>query len=130
MEKPLDQSRIIPTETNCVISYHYFNTSVESKAKSNSGDRYFFDPSISLVIPLCLLIPTKNRSPELDFAFGSTGVLKQLYYITELVFVCMIRDLYSGFCIFFVLWVLVVSFAITWPSKNSFSNPLVIPQGK
>ena len=43
MQKPLDQSRIIPIKTNRVIPYHYFDTSVDPKAKSRSGDRFYAD---------------------------------------------------------------------------------------
>ena len=56
--------------------YHYFETSVNPKANSNSDDRFFSGLAIPLVIPLCLLISTQNRSSELDFAFGSTEVSK------------------------------------------------------
>ena len=77
MQKPLYKSRIIPIKINRVTPYHYVDTSVDPKAKSNSDDRFFSGLAIPLVIPLCLLISTKNRSSELDFAFGSIEVLKQ-----------------------------------------------------
>ena len=76
MQKPLDRSRIIPTETDCVISYHHFNTSVEPKAKSNSDDRFFVGISKHKEITKEIGGSQKYRSSELDFAFGSTEVLK------------------------------------------------------
>ena len=76
MQKPLDKSRIIHINTNCVIPYHYFDTSVDPKAKSNSDDRFCVDISKHKGITKGIAKPEKNRSSELDFAFGSTEVSK------------------------------------------------------
>ena len=73
MQKPLDKSRIIPIKTNRVIPYH---TSVDPKAKSNSDDRFCVDISKHKRITKGIAQPEKNRSSELDFAFGSTEVSK------------------------------------------------------
>ena len=76
MQKPLDKSRIIPIKTNREIPYHYFDTSVDPKAKSNYDDRFCVDIHKHKGITKGIAKPEKNRSSELDFAFGSTEVSK------------------------------------------------------
>ena len=78
MQKSVDKFRIIPIKTNRVIPYHYSDTSVNPKAKSNSDDRFCVDISKHNYkgITKGIAKPEKNRSSELDFAFGSTEVSK------------------------------------------------------
>ena len=69
MQKPLDKSRIIPIKTNCVTSYHWFDTSVDPKAKSRSVDRFYADIRKHKGITKGIAYISKKSIGRIEFCF-------------------------------------------------------------
>ena len=69
MQKPLNKSRIIHIKTNRVIPYHYFDTSVDPKAKSNFDDRFCVDISKHKGITKGIAYISKKSISRIGFWF-------------------------------------------------------------